>query len=231
MMKKFLYLLALSSLLMVGCKNGCNKEGEGNTTNEDSIDINLGELTDSIKRVEQYHLDSIQKQADRDSTLTELTHRVLSVFKNKQYAKLGQYIHPEEGVRFSPYATVLSEDNKFSREAFKKLVTVNKNKKILWGSYDGSGDAIELTPAEYFSQFVYDANFLNPEKFEVNDIIGTGNSVDNLRSQYHNSDFTESYFSGSKKNGGVDWKAVRLVFKKIDGKYYLVGVVHDQWTI
>ncbi len=217
---------------MVGCKNGCNNNnGSSTPADEDSINVNLGELADSIKRVEQKHLDSIQTKASKDSSLTGMTKQVLTIFKNKQYAQLAKYIHPEEGLRFSPYATVLPEDNKFSQEAFKKLVTTNKNKKISWGAYDGSGEAIILTPTEYFGKFVYDANFVNPEKFDINDFIHTGNATNNLKSEYHGSDFTESYFSGSKKSGGLDWKSIRLVFKKIDGKYYLIGVVHDQWTI
>ncbi len=29
----------------------------------------------------------------------------------------------------------------------------------------------------------------------------------------------------------MDWCSLRLVFEKWGAQYYLVGVVHDQWTI
>ncbi|MCH5599626.1 hypothetical protein [Niabella ginsengisoli] len=227
-MKKIFALLMLSSVLIVGCKNGCNNKGTDQTS-EDSTNVNLGELADSVRIAAQQ--DSLNNNPSKDSVLTGLTKEVLTIFKEKNYTKLDSLIHPEEGVRFSPYATVLPDDKKFSRDAFIKLVTANKNKRVNWGSYDGSGDAITLTPAEYFKKFVYDANFVNPEKYDINNIIKTGNSVNNLKSVYEGGDFTESYFSGSKKYGGMDWKSVRLIFKEINGKYYLVGIVHDQWTI
>lgn len=227
-MKKFFVLLMLGGVLITGCKNGCGKK-DGDQPTEDSTGVNLGEGVDTLRTTPQ--LDSAQIRLSKDSVLTSLTKEVLTIFKNRQYTKLDSLIHPEEGVRFSPYATVSAEDKKFSREEFNTLVTSGKNKKVQWGSADGSGDPISLTPAEYFKRFVYDANFVAPEKFDINNFIETGNSVNNLKAKYEGSDFTESHFSGSKKSGGLDWKSVRLVFKEMGGKYYLVGIVHDQWTI
>lgn len=220
----------IGSLVIAGCKNGCNKKGSGSGEDNDSA-INPVENVDTLPVLPHPDADSIRALNNKDSILTGLTKEVLTIFKNKQYTRLDSLIHPQEGVRFSPYASVSAEDNKFSREAFHKLVTSGKNKKINWGSYDGSGDPISLTPAEYFSRFVYDANFLHPSKYDINNFIKTGNSVNNLKSKYEGSDFTESHQDGTQKNGGIDWKSVRLVFKQSGGKYYLVGVVHDQWTI
>jgi hypothetical protein len=227
-MKKSFVLLILGSVLITGCKNGCNRNGSDQPS-EDSTFYNKGERADTATTVPQP--DSAQARIAKNSVLTSLTKEVFTIFKNKEYSKLDSLIHPEEGVRFSPYATVSAEDKKFSREEFNKLVTANKNKKINWGSFDGSGDPISLTAAEYFKRFVYDANFVNPEKYDINNFIQTGNSINNLNTKYEGSDFTESHFSGSKKSGGIDWKSVRLVFKEMGGKYYLVGIVHDQWTI
>lgn len=228
-MKNFLVLLILCSVIIAGCKNGCGKKQGGQPDDEDTTGMNWGELPDSLRMRPQ--ADSSQHVQSKDSVLTSLTKEVLTIFRDKEYSKLDSLIHPEEGVRFSPYASISPDDKKFSRDAFNKLVTTNKNKKINWGTYDGSGDPIYLTPAEYFKKFVYDANFVHPEKYDINNFIKTGNSVNNLKNRYEGSDFTESYFSGSKKYGGMDWKSVRLVFKQINGKYYLVGIVHDQWTI
>lgn len=227
-MKRFLIAVIVSSFLIMGCKNGCSKKDSG-SPGEDSTDVNLGEIPDSS----QLHTsDSTQLVISKDSSLTGLTKEVLTIFKNKEYSKLDSFIHPMEGVRFSPYASVNpSTDKQFSPEEFQRLVTANKSKKVNWGEYDGSGDPILLTPQEYFKKFVYDANFVHPEKYGVNNVIKTGNSVNNLKSVYKESDFTESNFSGTKNGGGLDWKSVRLVFKQLNGRYYLVGIVHDQWTI
>ena len=29
----------------------------------------------------------------------------------------------------------------------------------------------------------------------------------------------------------MDWRTMRLVFEEYQGKYYLVAIVNDQWTI
>jgi hypothetical protein len=103
---------------------------------------------------------------------------------------------------------------------------------LTWGNYDGSGDPIRLSIPAYFKKFVYDADFLQAEQVGINEMIGRGNSLNNLEAVYQNSDFTEFYFPGfDKKLEGMDWRTLRLVFKQWKGKYYLTGVVHNEWTI
>lgn len=43
----------------------------------------------------------------------------------------------------------------------------------------------------------------------------------------------EYYVEGTLVGGqpGNDWRALRLVFELVDGRYYLVGIIHDEWTI
>jgi hypothetical protein len=177
--------------------------------------------------------DSALIKQQKDSTLLSLTKDVLTVIKNKNYDSLALFIHPVEGVRFSPNAFVdTSGDKIFTAALFKKEATAKKQQKITWGEYDGSGDPINLTIDEYFKKFVYDVDFLTPENRKVNEFIGGSNSQNNLLAVYDSCDFTESHFSGfDKKFDGMDWRSIRLVFKMKDGKYFLVGIIHDEWTI
>lgn len=209
-------------VLLYSCKSKKN-EPQANIT--DTGYVNLDEIPDSLKARQ----DSIQRIVSRDSILMHLTKEVFGIFKNKRYAALDSFIHPTEGIRFSPYPTVGPENKKFTRQSF--INAVKANEKIRWGYYDGSGDPIVFTPREYFENFVYDANFISPEKIGINTTFKKGNSISNVKSFYQGCNFTESYFSGNKKNADMDWKSVKLVFKEINGKYYLVGVVHNQWTI
>jgi hypothetical protein len=164
-------------------------------------------------------------------TILTLTKQVLTSVKNKDYKRFASFIHPILGVRFSPYgyADTLN-DVKFTADKF--LDAISKQTVFNWGDYDGSGDTILLTAVQYFGQFVYNADFLNAEKTGVNKILHQGNTLVNLQGIYKRCDFSESYFSGfDKKFGGMDWCSLRLVYKKYKSKYYLVGVMHDQWTI
>lgn len=168
---------------------------------------------------------------NEDSLVMDLSTQVLKALKDKNYEKFTEFFHPELGVRFSPYGHVdTKSDLQFDAHGLLKR---HKKKKVLhWGFFDGSGDSILLTTSAYFEKFVYNVDFLNAEKTTLNEMVGHGNSLNNLKEMYPNSMFTESYFSGfDPKYDGMDWCCLRLVFQKHENQFYLVGVVHDQWTI
>ena len=168
---------------------------------------------------------------NKDSLIFALTNQILTSIKVKDFKKFSEFIHPIFGVRFSPYAFIDTSAN-VKLSAVTLIEQINKQTKLVWGSFDGSGEIIQLTIEEYFNRFVYNADFINAEKKSINKMIGSGNTINNLESIYIGCDFTESYFSGfDKKFEGMDWCCLRLVFKKYNDKYYLVGMVHDQWTI
>lgn len=165
-----------------------------------------------------------------DSAILKLNRQILSILKQQDYAGLANFIHPNRGIRFSPYGYVDTLRNlQFSAERFKK--EINSNKALHWGEYDGSGDSILLSSKAYFSKFVYNKDFLNAEKTSLNKVFGKGNSLNNIETVYKGRPYVENYFSGfDKKYGGMDWCSLKLVFEKMGESYYLVGLVHDQWT-
>ncbi len=165
-----------------------------------------------------------------DSVVMALSKQVLISLKNKDYKTFAGFIHPILGIRFSPYAYVDTvRDLTFKAEVFEQKMA--QKKKTNWGAYSAGEEEIVMTGAEYFAVFVYNADFLNAEKHLLNEIIGRSTTINNLTEAYPNCPFTESYFSGlDKKMDGMDWCSLRLVFKKHLDKYYLIGVVHDNWT-
>ena len=169
--------------------------------------------------------------ADSDSAVLASSRQVLTFLKNKTFILLTSLFHPEEGVRFSAYGHIDTvKDIVLNSQQF--LQAIKKKNVIHWGFYDGSGDSILLSAAQYYKKFIYNADFLHAEKTSLNKMIGVGNSLNNLTSIYPGLNFTESHFTGfDKKYSGMDWTSLRLVFKLYQGKYYLVGIVHDQWTI
>ncbi|AZV43291.1 hypothetical protein BAOM_2682 [Peribacillus asahii] len=69
------------------------------------------------------------------------------------------------------------------------------------------------------------------KKVGYNQTIGKGNTVNNIRKVYPNSIVVEYYFGGTKKYSGMDWSSLKLVYEKKGSTWYLVGIVHDEWTI
>jgi len=229
-MKNLFVFIISVCFFTVACKDKA-KENKVELETGDNVQA-INRNADSLLKV-KFLQDSIKLRHRKDSILLRLTNNILVALKNKNYSAFADYIHPASGIRFSPYGYVDTLSHlRFSRDKFIATAKDDNQEMIVWGKFDATGDPIKMTLNNYLQRFVYDVDFIKPEKRTVNEFIGTGNSLNNLLSVYKNCDFTESYFSGFKKEyAGMDWKSLRLVFKERNGKFFLVGIVHDEWTI
>jgi len=165
-----------------------------------------------------------------EERIRELGNKVLAAFKNKDLQSLSLLIHPDKGVRFSPYTYVeVEKDVVISAEEMKEIL--DSDKLYTWGFYGGIGDPIELTFAEYLEKFVYDQDFLNADEVIYDKVFSRGNTINNVFEVYAGSHIVEYYLEGTPEYDGMDWRSLKLVFEEKDGNWYLTGVVHDQWTI
>lgn len=165
-----------------------------------------------------------------EETLTTIASEILTTLKTKDYPAFASYFHPTEGVTFSPYGFIDTKTAKnLSKASFLKLI--EGRRPVIWGNYDGTGEIITLTAQQYLEKFVYNADYLHAEKIGHDQVIGQGNSLNNLAEIFPKQPFIEYHFSGfEQKYAGLDWTSLRLVFKQYQSNYYLVAVVHDQWT-
>lgn len=165
-------------------------------------------------------------------TALEAAATVMRILQNGDMAQLAAWVHPDKGLRFSPYANVDTKtDLVFTRDEVKGLM--EDSKKRIWRSFPGSGELIELTFAEYYKRFVYDEDFIADAEIALNKGLGQSTTVNNLNVIYpkESNDFVEYYMDGTDPaHEGMDWKSLRLVFEKIGEDHALVGIIHDQWT-
>ncbi len=230
-MKKLFITFILVSSFIIGCKDKSKTETNIEKTTSDGGQT-VDRSADSLLKAKKLQ-DSIQTAHRKESVLLKLTDNILSTLKNKNYSAFSNYIHPQTGIRFSPYGFVDTVRNiKFSKQKFIAEAGKIDQDMLVWGEFDGTGDPIKMKLNNYMQRFVYDVDFIKPEKRSVNEFIGSGNSLNNLDSVYKDCDFTESHFSGfDKKYEGHDWRTLRLVFKERNKKFFLVGIIHDEWTI
>ncbi|HPT75962.1 MAG TPA: hypothetical protein PLL17_00960 [Defluviitaleaceae bacterium] len=163
--------------------------------------------------------------------ISDTANRLIYALSIKDVNTIAEYVHPEKGVRFTPYTFVsLEEDLVFSQEEIKNFF---EDKNIYtWGYYDGSGEKINLTPAEYYDSFVYSADFINAPEIGYNEVLSQGNMLENQFEVYHNPIIVEYYFPGfNPEYEGLDWQSLRLVFEEYEGTWKLSGIIHNQWTI
>ncbi len=224
-LKSFLLSFTMLIMFLVGCNNP--SESNNKKTGVVATPKLQDNIDSSVIKIEQRHQDEL----NLDSLILNLTKQVLISFRNKDYNKFSDFIHPIFGIRFSPYSYVNTEsDMKFTREKFvEELKTQNK---FIWGTYDGGDESIFLTLTKYLKS-IADGDYLNAEKTSVNKVIGgEGSNNNNIEEIYPKCDFSESYYSGlDKELVYTDWHSLRIVFKKYEKRYYVVGIVEDQWTI
>ncbi|MFS1513115.1 hypothetical protein VQL36_11850 [Chengkuizengella sp. SCS-71B] len=193
-------------------------QSENEDLKEQILNIENGEnLPDSPQISEE---DLILNKADE----------IIWLLEAQDMTQLSTFIHPINGVRFSPYLYVnVNSDLVFQSNQMSGFMT--DNNVYTWGNYDGSGDPIQLTTVDYYNAFVYSVDFANPEQVSYNQILGTGNMIQNQFTVYPDANIVEFYFSGfDPQYEGMDWQSLKLVFEEYNGEWFIVGIIKGAWT-
>lgn len=214
---KHLQLLFIIAILCFGCSNEKKESDQSAATTIDTL---------TAKKPQS----AIGSKFSLQDSIKATGIQVLSLLKHKKYEELSMYF-AEDGVRFSPYGHIDTLKCK-KLNATDFMEAINKNWVLTWGNLDGTGAPIKLTVKNYLNKFVYNADYLDAEAVGFDEVIKKGNSLLNLETLYPKHHFIDYHFSGfEQKNQGMDWTSLKLVFEKQQGEYFLVAVVHDQWTI
>lgn len=260
MNKKYfiLSILLISTLILSSCSNddtlvsnlelelaGAKEEVSSLEVKVEDLEGNLDVLESSLEEKntllsEQENtisslnseIESLTNSPSQSANLLNEAFTVLGHLANEDGAALANHAHPTRGVRFSPYFNV-DENNDI---VFYPGNTIGANMftnttVYIWGEFDGTGESIGGEYAYYHSRFVYDEDYLNPELIGINQIVGTGNMNNNIEDVYPNESYVEFHFTGfDPQYMGMDWRSLVLVFEEDNGTYYLVGIVHGEWT-
>lgn len=164
-------------------------------------------------------------------TLLDNAYSVVQAMKQQDWDVLSSFVHPQLGVTFTPYSTVDREmDLTFTAQQIKKLA--KDDSLYVWGFTDGKGDPIQMTMLDYFDRYVFNEDYSQAPQIGIDRIQMTGNALENLTDVYPDCRFVDfCYPSIDPAYGGADWCSLRLVFQAQDDRWYLVGVVHGEWTV
>ncbi len=166
-----------------------------------------------------------------NAELTAYAFEILEQIKAKDYDALSGNVHPEYGVVFSPYATVSLVSNKCFTA--KQVADFAKDENhYVWGKYDGGDNPIDLTPAAYFEEFVFDRDFTQAPEIGVDTIIMSGNALENFTDVFPDARFVDFHIPAADADSeGLDWTSLRLGFEEYKGLLKLTVVVHSEWTV
>lgn len=162
--------------------------------------------------------------------LTGTIDAVLNAIKTKNLIILSTFVG-DQGLRFSPYEYVHTEtDVVLSTGEIYHWLALSKT--FLRGTYDGSGEPINLPISQYREKFVYDADFVHAPEIYHNQKFQRGNTTNNIFDIYTGKEIVEYYFPQiDPQYEGMDWRSLYLVFENVNGQWKLIGIVHGQRTI
>ena len=165
------------------------------------------------------------------SSVVSLAETVMALIEGEDFITLSTYVHPTQGVRFTPYSYV-DISNDIVMTVADMAIFGTSTTMYTWGVYDGIGGPITGTPMDYYNDFIYVNDFIAPHIRSWNSSVGTGNMINNMDVSYPSADYVEFYFTGFDPiYEGMDWSSLTLVFEQSGGTWYLVGIIHGQWTI
>ncbi|MCD8502820.1 MAG: hypothetical protein LRY71_15590 [Bacillaceae bacterium] len=232
-MKLKVFILAVLIAILVGCGNGNQDTTE--QLDQTMPDIEEPTIDDSIAETEEKYVidENGEEQEEERETLTakEQAQEIVQLLKEQDMRRLSTYVHPSKGLLFSPYSYVdKEEDLVFQAEEVAQLMS--DDTVYTWGVFDGKGNPIEMTFQEYYERFVYDVDFVNAEEVSVNEQISSGNTIDNSQEAFPDAEVVEFHFSGFDPDyAGMDWRSLRVVLEMEDDQWYIVAIIHDEWTI
>jgi hypothetical protein len=177
-----------------------------------------------VKTFELTQLNIVPPSKSKDIIETKAW-KILKAIKEKEFAQLADIVHPVKGLSFSYEGTLYAGNVKAS-----ELSTIMDNEeKRFHGTFDGSGKDWSFNFKEYYERFIYDRDFTGAEEIGYNQIIGWGCTIKDNLADYPGCIIVEYHIPSSEK--GNPWSSLRLVFEELKGTWFLVGIIHDEWTI
>ena len=173
-------------------------------------------------------LDTRTQSAQRAVEADAVAAKALRALKAKDDVALARLAHPKKGVRFSTYGTVSKTDVRLWRAGLRGAF--KSPKRWIWGSYDGSGEPMRLS-FDGFRQFLWQCDYTQAAEVRHNPKSppeGSGNQGGNLAEHYRKAELVQYYCPSDDTRM---WSSLTFAFERERGRWVLVGVVHDGWTI
>ncbi|HBE79575.1 MAG TPA: hypothetical protein DDW65_17635 [Firmicutes bacterium] len=157
---------------------------------------------------------------------------VINLLQNGNLEQLVKYVHPKLGLHFSPFAFVdFKKDQAFSRKRLAEFF--NDHHQYTWGYNEENGLPIRLTTADYYRTFVWDRAYADTSEISYSQNGDKEFTTSNCFEVYPQAiivEFRVSEFA-AKGNPDTNWRSIRLVFVECGKNWYLVNIIHDQWTL
>jgi hypothetical protein len=170
---------------------------------------------------------------ESDSTqIVRLSKTILRIIKENNDTMIAEFVSDSFGLRYSSIIHIQETDIKFSKRAIKPMMLSPFTHR--WGYGDPSGEMIELNYNEYKKQFILNHPYWNSQCIVAKTPVHFNLSNQNIEAFYGPcllADFTYLDSSVADKNVYTsNWGSLIFVFKKLENKWYLCGIVNNHYT-
>ncbi|MCC8063768.1 MAG: hypothetical protein LIO70_01625 [Clostridiales bacterium] len=169
-----------------------------------------------------------EESADQKGRMVITAIKAVRAISEQDFETLSTFVDPEEGVTFTPYSTVDPTSNlTFSAD---ELADAEEDETAyVWGLSSSDSSPIKLTIPEYFDSYVWDADYWGVAELGIDTVLHSGNSLENVSDAYPGCHFVDFYLPATDDTDR-DWSSLKLVFQQSGSEWYLVGIIHSEWT-
>ena len=167
-----------------------------------------------------------RKSHSKSPTPTTLIHQTVQWIHSGNITALARHVHPTHGITLTEMVSF--EDEARLRFTSQSLLSALRSKKLLyWGNDYAKGDPIRMTLHEYFT-------LLTRKPAAITRIDAP--CKQNIRSfaVKHHGRLTcreARWINSHSQTRDYDWLGLVVVMEQYRGKWYIVGLMHDRWTI
>ncbi|ENH96156.1 hypothetical protein J416_12122 [Gracilibacillus halophilus YIM-C55.5] len=168
---------------------------------------------------------TIQENTDTETLLREQANQIVTLLANEDYQSLASYAHAEKGILFSPSVNLKDRHQTFSQDEISTFMT--DSTVYQWGTEDGSGRAIEMTPKQFHSEYMYPSDYQSADEITFDQFESRGTIKKNIQSYFPESHAVEFYKEGEHEMG---WHSLNIVFEQNQiGEWKVVALAQGQW--
>ncbi|MBL4704528.1 MAG: hypothetical protein JKY54_08400 [Flavobacteriales bacterium] len=233
------FLIQLSFVAIIIGGSGCaNPEGDLKNTSvsTDTISNSATDTSSMLKYLRENTPDSTFKPSPVfgypliESKVEDVARYLLERLKEKNWPAVSALTSSDHPLRISPKVHLDSNTFTVDGKLLSKLEI--SGEEIVWYINTASGEPMIMNFTDYFNRYIWDKDY-SKAHFHVDEYISRSSLINNLASEFPNCKTVEAFIKTDIKSNpsAIQWRSLNMVFKYMDNKYYLVGLVHDQHEI
>ncbi len=150
---------------------------------------------------------------------------VLNRLPNKNWPAIGAITRSDHPLTIAPTTHIDTGSFTIDGKMLKKLY--ESGEEINWNTISVSGKKLKMSFPDYFNKHLWDRDYRQAD-LHINEFIKRGPGLNTIKQHFKGCELVEALIESDEELG---WQALNMVFKKIDGKYYLVGLINDQHSL